>query len=153
MATGVRCSAPGKVLIVGGYLILDRENKGLVISTTARFHSSVRYVEQEATEAKQTNLSDPLSVSILSPQFSSKNQIQILEDDNGCIRLSEEAEQTPVYIRLCLLLGLGLARAYGGDKVIPTKPFQIMLQADNDFYSQQQLVALKEFSLIFSSNA
>lgn len=35
-------SAPGKVLLTGGYLILDRPNAGLVLSTNARFFAIVK---------------------------------------------------------------------------------------------------------------
>ncbi|GJN08446.1 hypothetical protein PR202_ga26365 [Eleusine coracana subsp. coracana] len=38
----VVASAPGKVLISGGYLVLERPNAGLVLSTTARFYAVVR---------------------------------------------------------------------------------------------------------------
>ncbi|AQL08008.1 Phosphomevalonate kinase [Zea mays] len=38
----VVASAPGKVLIAGGYLVLERPNAGLVLSTTARFYAVVR---------------------------------------------------------------------------------------------------------------
>lgn len=34
-------SAPGKVLMAGGYLVLDRENEGLVVATSARFYCCV----------------------------------------------------------------------------------------------------------------
>ncbi|GMN73724.1 hypothetical protein TIFTF001_055374 [Ficus carica] len=35
-------SAPGKVLMTGGYLILERPNAGLVLSTNARFYAIVK---------------------------------------------------------------------------------------------------------------
>lgn len=35
-------SAPGKVLMTGGYLILERPNEGLVLSTNARFYAIVK---------------------------------------------------------------------------------------------------------------
>lgn len=35
-------SAPGKVLMTGGYLVLERPNAGLVLSTNARFYASVK---------------------------------------------------------------------------------------------------------------
>lgn len=35
-------SAPGKVLIAGGYLVLDPAYFGLVLATDARFYASVR---------------------------------------------------------------------------------------------------------------
>ena len=40
MAT-VTVSAPGKALIAGGYLILEPSNKGITISSTSRFFSTV----------------------------------------------------------------------------------------------------------------
>ncbi|XP_043692329.1 phosphomevalonate kinase, peroxisomal-like isoform X2 [Telopea speciosissima] len=38
----VVASAPGKVLMTGGYLILERPNAGLVLSTSARFYAIVK---------------------------------------------------------------------------------------------------------------
>jgi len=35
-------SAPGKVLLTGGYLVLERPNAGLVLSTNARFYAIVK---------------------------------------------------------------------------------------------------------------
>uniref|UniRef100_A0A7C9DS86 phosphomevalonate kinase n=2 Tax=Opuntia streptacantha TaxID=393608 RepID=A0A7C9DS86_OPUST len=38
----VVASAPGKVLLTGGYLVLERPNAGLVLSTNARFYAIVK---------------------------------------------------------------------------------------------------------------
>jgi phosphomevalonate kinase len=35
-------SAPGKVLLAGGYLVLDRKYTGLVVATSSRFYTVVR---------------------------------------------------------------------------------------------------------------
>ncbi|CAM8993711.1 unnamed protein product [Rhodiola kirilowii] len=43
----VVASAPGKVLMTGGYLILDRPNAGLVLSTNARFFAIVKPIHEE----------------------------------------------------------------------------------------------------------
>lgn len=40
-------SAPGKVLITGGYIILERPNAGLVLSTNARFYAIVKPLYDE----------------------------------------------------------------------------------------------------------
>jgi hypothetical protein len=40
--TSIRCTAPGKVLVVGGYMVLDRPNKGLVISVNSRFYCDIQ---------------------------------------------------------------------------------------------------------------
>lgn len=35
-------SCPGKVLFAGGYLVLDRDYRGLVVATASRFYTVVR---------------------------------------------------------------------------------------------------------------
>lgn len=44
----VVASAPGKVLMTGGYLILERPNPGIVLSTNARFYAIVKPLYEEA---------------------------------------------------------------------------------------------------------
>ncbi|KAG9131607.1 hypothetical protein Leryth_015143 [Lithospermum erythrorhizon] len=43
----VVASAPGKVLMTGGYLVLERPNAGTVLSTNARFYSIVKPIYDE----------------------------------------------------------------------------------------------------------
>nr|QEY10159.1 phosphomevalonate kinase [Scutellaria barbata] len=43
----VVASAPGKVLMTGGYLILERPNAGIVLSTNARFYAIVKPLLEE----------------------------------------------------------------------------------------------------------
>ncbi|KAG8382098.1 hypothetical protein BUALT_Bualt05G0041100 [Buddleja alternifolia] len=45
----VVASAPGKVLMTGGYLILERPNAGIVLSTNARFYAIVKPLYEEIT--------------------------------------------------------------------------------------------------------
>ena len=54
-------SAPGKVLLAGGYLVLDREHTGLVFGLSARIHVIVK-------EAVTAESAEPLIV-VKSPQF------------------------------------------------------------------------------------
>ena len=35
-------SAPGKALIAGGYLVLERENVGYTVAVSSRFYSTVK---------------------------------------------------------------------------------------------------------------
>lgn len=42
-------SAPGKVLMTGGYLVLERPNAGLVLSTNARFYAIVKPFHDDVT--------------------------------------------------------------------------------------------------------
>ncbi|KAJ9537548.1 hypothetical protein OSB04_030281 [Centaurea solstitialis] len=43
----VIASAPGKVLITGGYLVLERPNAGIVLSTNARFYAIIKPLYDE----------------------------------------------------------------------------------------------------------
>ncbi|KAG0462020.1 hypothetical protein HPP92_020496 [Vanilla planifolia] len=61
-------SAPGKVLITGGYLILERPNAGLVLSTNARFYAIVKPLYEEHNQKSWAwSWSD---VKVSSPQLS-----------------------------------------------------------------------------------
>jgi phosphomevalonate kinase len=51
-------SAPGKVLLTGGYLVLDREYSGLVFGLNARIHVHVKPLAGSAQE-----------IAVRSPQF------------------------------------------------------------------------------------
>lgn len=56
-------SAPGKVLLTGGYLVLDQKYQGLVVGTTARFFTSIR---------NDQGLS-PGTIRVEAPQFTADN--------------------------------------------------------------------------------
>lgn len=56
-------SAPGKVLLLGGYLVLDREYTGLVFGLSARIHVLV----QDLPTRSGVTLSE---IIVQSPQFS-----------------------------------------------------------------------------------
>jgi phosphomevalonate kinase len=60
MATAV--SAPGKVLLAGGYLVLDRAYTALVFGLSARIHVVTRHVGTGSGNA-------PSEIVVESPQF------------------------------------------------------------------------------------
>lgn len=62
MAAGnLAFSAPGKVLFTGGFLVLDRKHKGLVLGLDARIHVHVETLQDSSAELPQ--------VLVRSPQF------------------------------------------------------------------------------------
>ena len=90
-------SAPGKVLIAGGYLVLDPAYSGLVISTTSKFYTIIRTLKPESTAASPAA---PLPlVRVRSPQFvdaewrygvqigggASGVDVRPLESTGGCV--------------------------------------------------------------------
>ncbi|RHY46935.1 hypothetical protein DYB30_011983 [Aphanomyces astaci] len=67
----MRVSAPGKVLITGGYLVLEPSFSGAVIAASSRFHTSITVESLEGSDdddpASASSTSVP--VRVFSPQF------------------------------------------------------------------------------------
>ncbi len=59
MAAPIVASAPGKVLLAGGYLVLDPAYPGVVVSTSSRFYTVIRAKASEASA----------DITVKSPQF------------------------------------------------------------------------------------
>ena len=75
----VAFSAPGKVLLTGGYLVLDRDYTGLVLGLDARIHVHIRDLQTSPGLA----LSE---IIVRSPQFSDaewRYGYRETEDDGG----------------------------------------------------------------------
>ena len=85
-------SAPGKVLLAGGYLVLDRRYTGLVFGLNARIRVLVRTVEKD--DASHAHKDSPCIITVCSPQF--KNATWVYEchfsGDNGRIRVVKTAQ-------------------------------------------------------------
>ena len=100
-------SAPGKVLIAGGYLVLDPAYPGLVISTTSKFYTVIRPLKPGSTASTAAPAAPavaapapaPPLVRVRSPQFINaewRYEVQIdgggskvavipLESEGGCV--------------------------------------------------------------------
>lgn len=61
MPTVVSC--PGKVLVAGGYLVLDRQHQGFVSATPSRFYTVVQDAGQPSEGVER------FSIAVGSPQF------------------------------------------------------------------------------------
>lgn len=71
MARSTTVSCPGKVLIAGGYLVLEPENGGLVVATASRFYTVVRDAPEPAAgpSSGPTTSSRDIRIKVNSPQF------------------------------------------------------------------------------------
>ena len=63
MTTVISC--PGKVLLAGGYLVLDPHHQGFVVSTPSRFYTVV----QSASNPESSAEKDDIDITVNSPQF------------------------------------------------------------------------------------
>jgi phosphomevalonate kinase len=86
-STVVSCS--GKVLLAGGYLVLDRNYTGLVASTSSRFYTVIR---QSAPPVKS-------QIYARSPQFLDANWHYNVAQNDGTLLVDQVTDKS-VYIPL-----------------------------------------------------
>lgn len=145
-------SAPGKVLLAGGYLILDPKYSGIVVSTSSRFYS---VVSPAAT---------PGFITVNSPQFinavwkysvrpDGAIDAEYVVDGARCLFFDSSDHHSPAttsankFVHLALKNTLALAIALNGpgatDGLLKTG-LQIHILGHNDFYSQRTTVRSME---------
>ncbi|KAF9971013.1 phosphomevalonate kinase [Actinomortierella ambigua] len=125
-------SAPGKVLIAGGYLVLDRAFEGLVVATDARFFTMIRKANHKAN-----------SIRVVSPQF--ENSIwhytaKVLPGKTIVEQDTQDTSKNP-FVHLALKISLAIL-----GHTLSLKQLQdgldtgldIFIAGDNDFYSQRE---------------
>lgn len=83
-------SAPGKVLLAGGYLVLDPKYSGVVVSTSARFYTFIKErIDGHAASQK---------IVVRSPQFlSAAWSYQAVFTKNGTVGLVPSVEKSVVW--------------------------------------------------------
>ncbi|KAI8902397.1 ribosomal protein S5 domain 2-type protein [Globomyces pollinis-pini] len=137
-------SAPGKVLLTGGYLVLDQRFRGLVVSVDARFQVKITDV----------NNSDGKWI-VESPQFTNGSWSYKVSED-GIESLGDRNKFVEITLRLVLqyLVSSGLK----GLESLPDIKIEIL--GDNDFYSQAEYLqfnslpsTLKSLSIIPKFNS
>ncbi|ORX40912.1 ribosomal protein S5 domain 2-type protein [Kockovaella imperatae] len=121
-------SAPGKVLLAGGYLVLDRAYSGLVVSTSSRFYCVVLDNEHR-----------PPRINVRAGQFptSSSTWSYDVERQDGLVKLSSisSAAGRNKFIEITLTKALQVAFESG---VELQHSLDLVVLADNDFYSQRE---------------
>lgn len=132
----VTISCPGKVLIAGGYLVLEEENIGVTVGATARFYVS-------AGSVLTNSPSSTLSIVVKSPQFRQIYHFEYsLEEDR--LSLSTKSASSNSFVEKCLQLVFSFVREHFGvakfsgriQQIQRDGLLEIKLRADNDFYSQ-----------------
>ncbi|KNE65714.1 phosphomevalonate kinase [Allomyces macrogynus ATCC 38327] len=128
----VAVSAPGKALIAGGYLVLDRAYSGVVVATTSRFYTVIQ-------PRPATNDDGQVHVTITSPQFTDPARSYVF--DAALENAMQKPATTNPFIDGPLLTALRVARARVGAAQFASlthgSTLAITILADNDFYSQR----------------
>eukprot|EP00966_Prymnesium_polylepis_P074483 1728939-Prymnesium_polylepis.1 len=152
----VVCSSPGKVLVAGGYLILERPHTGTVIGLDARFRSLVQLCRAPADAAGGAPAGRCLVIDVYSPQFHDHRRYAFRWDGDSRLEPLPVDGVVPSkpnkYVEIPLLYTLALLRALRGDGFVEATVaaaqgagwacgdsavgLQVVLAADNGFYSQ-----------------
>jgi len=129
-------SAPGKVLLAGGYIVLDRKHTGLVFGLSARIH----VLAQEIHTSAGVHLSE---IVVQSPQFLNATWRfgYHLVKNGGGIKVTQLQSGTPVEPNHFVETTLNYVLSYISqvDKTRASHGFQpasLLVLADNDYYSK-----------------
>ncbi|CCF51256.1 hypothetical protein NDA11_005423 [Ustilago hordei] len=161
-------SAPGKVLVAGGYLVLDPAYPGLVISTSSRFYCHAQSYTFSASSQESTPAT--CMITLRSPQFidavwvyrasavsappSQDSKREAQADQHWILEQTAESQakagRNP-FVSLALAYTLRLAAELKGSDELESlfrrtgpQGIEITVAADNDFYSQRETLNLSE---------
>lgn len=124
-------SAPGKVLIAGGYLVLDEAYRGVVVGTTSRFYCSVAPAQTGGR------------IIVTAAQFLDESWSYALDKSAQVV---EEGDKRNKFVKITLETVFRVAKeTLGADEVLRRieqdgQGVQITVLGDNDFYSQRDQV-------------
>ncbi|PWW75786.1 Phosphomevalonate kinase [Tuber magnatum] len=118
----VAVSAPGKVLLAGGYLVLDKNYSGLVFGLSARIHTI------STISASETG-----AIVVRSPQFSNATWTYALSSSGGGVFVEQVADKDSsdnTFVQTTIRYVLSYLSL---SKILSS---EITILADNDYYSQ-----------------
>ncbi|KAI5452402.1 phosphomevalonate kinase [Naganishia albida] len=147
-------SAPGKVLLTGGYLVLDPAYSGLVIATSSRFYSIVRTQPSAAADTKSApkivvkalQFNDAVWTYSAEQRQDASIMVQPIEFTNGRNKFVEIALQKTISLVQTMKVETGSPDIFEG-----ISQLDIVIVGDNDFYSQRRTLESLSLPTTFSS--
>lgn len=145
----VVASAPGKVLITGGYLVLERPNAGIVLSTNARFYAIVKPLYDELTPASW--LWSWTDLKLTSPQMGRETNYK-MSLKHFTLQCTSSETRNP-FVEYAVQYAVAAAYAtVGNDKKdllqkLLLQGFDITILGGNDFYSYRNQIEARGLPL------
>ncbi|KAI3619044.1 phosphomevalonate kinase [Moniliophthora roreri] len=122
-------SSPGKVLVAGGYLVLDPTYSGIVVSTSSRFYTVI-----------QSSSTGP-TIHVRSPQFQNASwSYSVSFKPSVLVEASPQNSSKNKFVHLALQNTISLACEARGTSTISqilSEGLDVAIVGDNDFYSQR----------------
>ena len=137
----VTVSAPGKVLLAGGYLVLEAPNAGFVVAADKRFYTSVRSgggSDDTTSTDKKDDDKNKIIIRVDSPQFHSTWNYKYDKSNRRLIPSSDNESVNPFVektLRVCLIYLLSSSQQQQQQQQCDITSLRILIRADNDFYS------------------
>lgn len=151
-------SAPGKVLLTGAYLILERPNAGLVLSTSARFYAIVKPIHSTLNDDSWAW--SWMDIRISSPQLSKDTSYKLSLKDFTLQKKSPPREDGNAFVEEALQLAVATAASINqaGERQhefnnLLLQGLEITILGSNDFYSYRKHIEAKGLPLTRSTLA
>ncbi|KAG8721635.1 phosphomevalonate kinase [Ceratobasidium sp. 394] len=144
-------SAPGKVLIAGGYLVLDRKYSGLVVSTSSRFYTLIKSKQQKSDSIKR--------ITVHSPQFEAAQWAYDVAVNGTTLEIKPVDDGTGSknsFVQIALEGTLAVALEIRGSDAFLSRlgsGLDIYVLGANDFYSQRASLVTRNLPPTLSSLA
>ncbi|PSR89267.1 Phosphomevalonate kinase, partial [Actinidia chinensis var. chinensis] len=141
-------SAPGKVLMTGGYLVLERPNAGIVLSTNARFYAIVKPLYEEI----KPNSCAWTDVKLTSPQMSRETTYR-LSLEHLTIQCASSSDSRNPFVEYAVQYAVAAACAtFDKDKKdvlhkLLLLGLDITILGCNDFYSYRNQIEARGLPL------
>lgn len=143
-------SAPGKVLLTGGYLILERPNAGIVLSTSARFYAIVKpFHDDVKLDIWAWAWAD---VKVTSPQLS-RESVYKLSLKNSTLQCISSRDSTNPFVEQAVQYAVAAATTILSDKEkdvlqkLLLQGLDITILGCNDFYSYRNQIEARGLPL------
>jgi phosphomevalonate kinase len=119
-------SAPGKMLLAGGYLVLEEGNVGLVVGVNARLYCSC----ERLVPSNDSSIRD---IHVTSPQFGTEWQYLWNHAQQSFVSSSDDASSNVTTTNPFLEKAIRVALLYIGSSL--SSDLRLHIVGDNDFYS------------------
>ncbi|KAL2608856.1 hypothetical protein R1flu_027429 [Riccia fluitans] len=143
-------SAPGKVLIVGGYLVLEQPNIGLVLSTSARFYAIVKPLSESlAADSWSWAWSD---VKVSSPQLFKETNYKLNLRDYSLKNVAPSEGGSPFVenvVSMAVAVAAEKASSSGSGFInsLLLQGLEIIIFGSNSFYSFRKQIEAQQLPL------
>lgn len=134
-------SAPGKALLAGGYLVLDKQFKSYVVALSARMHAVISGAEVDGLEHTV--------ITIKSPQFAQGEWRYSINDDNGGLDIVEANGRVNPFAQLSVQTVLAYVASSPNQQRKSKSEIEITIYSDSSYHTVENTVKKTHGAKVF----